>query len=466
MIELAPGAIAEAIGARYHGPGGLPGAHRAVIDSREAGDGDLFFGLAGERVDGGSFAPAVLAAGAWGVVVGTDHFASAAAAAGGEQHVFGAEDPLIALGVLANRWRHALGAKVIGVTGSTGKTSTKDILAALLGKSLTVVATPANYNTEIGMPLTILSAPHGTDVLVLEMAMRGKGQIAELARIADPDVGCIVNVGPVHLEQLGTIEAVAAAKAELWVEMRAGATAVLPFGEPLLHPHLRSDLVNISFGAGGSVRLLNDDSALQGNPAEPALRIATPDGDVQLTASFSEEYLLRNLLAAVASAQAIGASVDGELKVQFSALRGEVLEVLGGVTLINDCYNANPVSMRAALDNLAHAEGRKIAVLGGMGELGSESERYHHEVANHASNVGVDLLIAVGELGGAYGDRYVGSIEHVHNGSAAAHVVRQVASPGDTVLVKGSRSVGLEVVADVLLNASHPLGSARPGAER
>jgi UDP-N-acetylmuramoyl-tripeptide--D-alanyl-D-alanine ligase len=464
MIELAPSEIVKSIGALHQGGGDEPGAKRAIIDSREAGSGDLFFGLIGENADGGTYAPQVLAAGAWGVVVGDDHFNVAAAAASEGQHVFSVADPLAALGALANRWRHELGAKVIGVTGSTGKTSTKDILAALIGKSGTVVATPANHNTEIGMPLTILSASRGTDVLVLEMAMRGAGQIALLTRIAEPDVGCIVNVGPVHLEQLGTVEAVAQAKAELWAEMHAGGTAVMPADEPLLTPHVRSDLTNISFGAGGNVRLLDDDSALQDNPDNPALSISTPQGDVRLTPSFNEEYLLRNLLAAVAAAQAIGVPVDGDLQVQFSALRGEVLEVLGGVTLINDCYNANPVSMRAALDNLAQAGGRTIAVLGGMGELGKESDRYHHEVAQHASHAGVDLLISVGELGGAYGDEYVGSIEHVVSPHAAAHVVRQVARPGDTVLVKGSRSVGLEAVAEVLLNASHPLGSARSEA--
>jgi UDP-N-acetylmuramoyl-tripeptide--D-alanyl-D-alanine ligase len=473
MINLSAKEISAAIGGDHNGTDAGNAisavAKRVVIDSREAEAGDLFFGLTGENADGGDFAIRVLAEEAWGVVVGHAHFDAAAAAALPGQHVFGVDDPVAALGALGNRWRHELGAKVIGVTGSTGKTSTKDILAALLAKSLTVVATPANYNTEIGLPLTILGAPAGTDVLVLEMAMRGRGQIAELARIADPDVGCIVNVGPVHLEQLGSIEAIAATKAELWAEMRPGGVAILPADEPLLEPHARFDLTNVSFGPGGAVRLLNDDSALQGNTDEnlddPALRISTPDGEVRLTPSFSEEYLLRNLLAAVASAQAIGAPVEGELKVLFSALRGELLEVLGGVTLINDCYNANPVSMRAALDNLARASGRTIAVLGGMGELGADSVRYHHEVARHAQNAGVDLLISVGVLGGAYGDEYVGSIEHVHNPHAAAHVVRQVAEPGDTVLVKGSRSVGLEAVAEVLLNASHPLGSARPGAE-
>lgn len=453
MIELDAGRIAEAIGAAAPGQGSPSHPARAVIDSREAGPGDLFFGLKGEIVDGGDFAPQVLATGAWGVVVGTTSVDAALEAANDDQYVFVVDSPTEALGALAREWRRELGAKVIGVTGSTGKTSTKDILAALLGKERNVVATPANYNTEIGMPLTILSAARGTDVLVLEMAMRGAGQIAELASIAEPDVGCIVNVGPVHLEMLGTVEAVAAAKAELIAGLTSDAAAVLPADEPLLDRHRRDDIRTVTFGTGGDVRILDEDpSGSQPHTIDARIEvmIATPAGEVQLRPSFSEHYLLRNLLAAVACAQLVGVEVEGELDVKFSALRGELLEVLGGVTLINDCYNANPVSMRAALENLARADGRRIAVLGGMAELGVDSDRFHHEVARHAASAGVDLLIGVGDLAGAYGDGYVGSIEHVASPQAAAYVVRQTAKPGDTVLVKGSRSVGLEKVAEVL----------------
>lgn len=453
MIDLAPSRIAQAIGATTPEVDDDSRPVRAVIDSRDAGAGDLFFGLPGESVDGGSFAPQVLAAGAWGVVVSDAWAHAAEQAASADQYVFTVESPTLALGAIAREWRRELGAKVIGVTGSTGKTSTKDILAALLGRERNVVATPANYNTEIGMPLTILSALRGTEVLVLEMAMRGSGQIAELAAIAEPDVGCIVNVGPVHLELLGTVEAVAAAKAELIAGLGPQASAVMPADEPLLDRHRRDDIRTVTFGTGGDVRLLDEDSvgsAPHTIDARFEVTLATPSGEVHVRPSFSEHYLLRNLLAAVACAQLVGAEVDGELDVKFSALRGELLEVLGGVTLINDCYNANPVSMRAALDNLSRADGRRIAVLGGMAELGVDSDRFHHEIAGHAASTGVDLLVAVGELAGAYGDDYVGSIEHVATPHAAAYVVRQVAKPGDTVLVKGSRSVGLEKVAEVL----------------
>src|SRR3954471_5425853 len=202
--------VAAAAGARLVEPGTrTSGPARAVIDSRHAGPGDLFVGLPGERVDGGRFAAGVLAAGAWGVLVG-EAFAGIDDATGA---VLVAADPLLALQRLATAWRRELGAagcQVIGITGSTGKTSTKDLTAAMVDQQRRVVATPLNLNTEIGLPLTVVGAPSGTEVLVLEMAMRGAGQIAELARIAEPDVGVIVNIGPVHLELLGTIEAISA----------------------------------------------------------------------------------------------------------------------------------------------------------------------------------------------------------------------------------------------------------------
>lgn len=456
MISLTAQEIADAIGAiRVSAPPGEAhsGPARAVVDSREAGAGDIFFGLAGEHHDGGAFASEVIERGAWGVVVSEAHFENAAARSrDGEACVLAVEDPVAALGLLANRWRHDLGALVIGVTGSTGKTSTKDILAALIGRSRTVAATPANHNTEIGLPLTVLAAPRGTEVLVLEMAMRGSGQIDQLARIAEPDVGCVLNVGPVHLEQLGSVENVAAAKAELVAALGEQATAVLPVDEPLLAPHIRDDLATVTFGPGGDVRISGED-------ANGALRIATPSGEVSLRPSFNEPHLTLNLLAAVACAQAIGVPVEGDLDVSFSALRGEIREVLGGVTLIDDCYNANPVSMRAALESLARRGGRRIAVLGGMAELGSQSEDFHKQTARHAAEVGVDMLISVGELAESYGGAFTGESRHAEDPEAAAHLVEEIANPGDTVLIKGSRSVGLERVGEVLIDISRSPGA-------
>jgi UDP-N-acetylmuramoyl-tripeptide--D-alanyl-D-alanine ligase len=216
LAEVARAQLLSA-GDAVGGPGGLgatrgaAGPTRAMVDSRQVQPGDLFVGLAGEREDGGAYAAQALAAGAWGVLVAPTHAESLASAEHGV--VLAHPDPLAGLQALASAWRLALGARVVAITGSTGKTSTKDILAALLSSHMRTVASPQNLNTEIGLPLAILAAPPGTEALVLELAMRGSGQIAELTAIAQPDVGVIVNVGPVHLELLGSIEAVAAAKA-------------------------------------------------------------------------------------------------------------------------------------------------------------------------------------------------------------------------------------------------------------
>jgi UDP-N-acetylmuramoyl-tripeptide--D-alanyl-D-alanine ligase len=238
------------------GPDADAGPERVVIDSREAGPGDLFVGLPGATEDGGRFADQALRAGAWGVLTTAAH---ADASLGQRGVVLAADDPLRALQRLARAWRRELGAGVIGVTGSTGKTSTKDLLYAVLAPHRRTIASRGNFNTEIGLPLEILGAPAGTEVLVLEMAMRGAGQIAELVWVAEPDVGVIVSIGPVHLELLGTIEAIAAAKAELIAGLTPGATAVVPAGETLLEPHLRDDLEVVTFGEGGDVKLLAAD---------------------------------------------------------------------------------------------------------------------------------------------------------------------------------------------------------------
>ena len=379
-----------------------------MIDSREVEPGDLFVGLPGAGAHGGEFAVAALDAGAWGVVVDRERSAAAVAAAAdsvGHSACSGAavisvEDPLAALHAVARAWRRELGAKVFAVTGSTGKTSTKDILAALLGPRLVTHASRENWNTEIGLPLTILEAPRGTEALVLEMAMRGEGQIAELVAVAEPDVGVIVNVGPVHLELLGTVERVAAAKAELIRDLRPGAACVVPASEPLLDQHLRDELDTWTFGPGGEVRLLAFDAGRAEIEAREEL--------VRLDLGYSEPHNLLNTLAAVAAARALDVPVGGSVSVRFSSLRGEVVELPGGVTVVNDCYNANPMSMRAALDHLAESDAaRRVAVLGVMAELGDGSEGYHREIGSHAAALGIDVLVPVGEgaLGYARGVR-------------------------------------------------------------
>jgi UDP-N-acetylmuramoyl-tripeptide--D-alanyl-D-alanine ligase len=425
--EWSPEQVAQAAGGRLVAPAPRPdGPERATIDSRAAGAGDLFVGLVGERADGGRFAPQALAAGAWGVLVAPEHAEAARCAVPGA--LIAADDPLAALQRLATAWRRALSCQVVGITGSVGKTSTKDILAAMLRQQRRTVANRENFNTEIGLPLTVLEAPADTEALVLEMGMRGPGQIAELTAIADPDVAVITTVAPVHLELMGSIEAIAAAKAELVAGLRQGATAVIPAGETLLDPHRRDDVTTITFGPGGDVAEL-------------------PEG---LELPFTSAHMRRNALAALAAAGALGVDPTGRLDVELSSYRGQRIELPNGIVVVNDCYNANPMSMRAALDDLAaSANGRRVAVLGDMLELGPDEARFHAEIGVYAREVGVDLLVAVGPRAAHMADGY-GEVVAMSDAQAAAQAVPALLEPGDTVLLKASRGVGLEVVARAL----------------
>jgi UDP-N-acetylmuramoyl-tripeptide--D-alanyl-D-alanine ligase len=458
--------VAAAAGARLLAEGSAAprqgGPLGAAIDSRAVAPGDLFIGLRGEHIDGGSHALQALQAGAWGALVSAEH-ADALLASATDGVVLAHADPLAGLQALAGAWRAELverGARVVAITGSTGKTSTKDILAALLRGRLRTAATPANLNTEIGLPLAILAAPGDTECLVLEMAMRGPGQIAELTAIAAPGVGVIVNIGPAHLGLLGSLEAIAAAKAELIAGMAAGCSVVVPAGEPLLAGHLRADLQTITFGDGGEVSIAE-------RLPDGRVRISAGQATIELWPSFRAEHNLSNLLAAVAAAGALGVTVEGRLEVDFSARRGQRLELPGGVLVIDDCYNANPMSMRAAIDDLAEtAPARRVAVLGDMLELGPAAAELHREVGAHAAERDVALLLAVGPLAAEMQATFAGEIHTFDDAAAAAGVVRGLIAAGDTVLVKGSRGVGLERVVSALTASQAGAGSVRPEAAR
>jgi UDP-N-acetylmuramoyl-tripeptide--D-alanyl-D-alanine ligase len=402
-----PERVAEAAGARLERSAGGDGPRRAVIDSREAAEGDLFVGLRGENVDGGAFAERALEGGAWGVLVAPEH-------APGHGTVLTAEDPLAALQRLATAWRRALGADVIGITGSTGKTSTKDLLAGMLRPYRRTVATPQNFNTEIGLPLTILGAPADTEVLVVEMAMRGAGQIAELARIAEPDVGVITNVGPVHLELLGSLEAIRETKLELVRNLRPGGVAIVP-----------RDLVEHVPGAR--------------TPPDDLGGLEIRAGGIE-----SSAHMRANAATALAAARAIGVEPQGFVEVELSARRGQRVELPNGAVVVDDCYNANPMSMRAALDELSRAPGRKVAVLGDMLELGPDERRFHEEIGDYARER-ADVLVTVGPRAAAMRGDHAAP-----DAAAAAPLVAGLVRPGDTILVKASRGVGLEAVAEAL----------------
>jgi UDP-N-acetylmuramoyl-tripeptide--D-alanyl-D-alanine ligase len=491
LIDFTPEQIAEVCGARLLAGDPSPASaddmpQRAVVDSREVRRGDLFVGLPGEQVDGGTFAAQAAAAGAWGVLTSPEHAKFAVISSDAAVRVFAVDDPLLALGLFA-RARvdrlHAAGCMVLAITGSTGKTSTKDILLALLEPHFrgTVHGSPRNYNTDIGLPLAVLGAPDGTRALVLEMAMRGPGQIKQLCEIAQPQIGVITNIGPVHLELLGTVEDVAEAKAELIAALPPDGVCVVPAFAEALRPHLRREVRTITFGSwsSGESGSASDVERVAQAAADIRVLAATPaevDGQRGLRAeiaigadhavfefNFRQAHNLVNSLAAIGAGRAAGVPVqslvEGARQVQFSELRGEEVELPSGAVVVNDCYNANPISMRAALDYLADLAAerqapRAVAVLGEMAELGSGGPEFHREMGAHAATTGVKVLVAVGELGDDYVQGYgdAGDVHRAADASEAAVLVRDLIEPGDAVLVKGSRSVGLESVATSLMD--------------
>lgn len=450
MIPLTLAEVAAACGGALTAaePGCRVG--RVSTDSRRLQAGDLFVGLRGESHDGDAYAADALAAGAVAAVVRAESAAALPPAA----PLIVVDDGLRALHQLATEVRRLSGAKVVAITGSAGKTSTKDILAALLRPLAATVATAANLNNEVGVPLTLLEIESQTDVVVVEMAMRGAGQIRELARTAQPDIGVITNVAPVHLELLGTIDDVAAAKAELIDELGAG-TAVVPVDEPLLERHLSRHRGRvITFGASDAdVHLVTADTSDDGT----SVLLDAFGHRARLTFNFSGGHYLRDAQAAVAAFVELGfrpdEAAEGAARVAFSDLRGALSPLPGGGLLLNDAYNANPPAMTAALDHLAEVGGDRplVAVLGDMYELGPGAAAYHRAVGIHCAEAGV-RVIAVGELArdylsGAAGERWFATVDE------CLAALPELIPPGSAVLVKASRRLRLERVAAALLPA-------------
>jgi UDP-N-acetylmuramoyl-tripeptide--D-alanyl-D-alanine ligase len=371
------------------------------VDSRRIRPGDLFVAVAG----GAAYVDDARVRGAAATLVPDDAFA--------------------ALGAIGRAARDRTTARVVAVTGSVGKTSTKDILAALVRQRATVVAAEDGYNNEVGLPLTLCRVEVDTEVVVTEMGMRGPGQIRALAEIARPHVGVITSIAPVHLELLGSLENIARAKAELLEVVEVG---VIPANATVLEPFVPAGLDVRRFG-------------------EPEVEIrngrAVVDG---VEFSFAARHQAANAAVALAALDALGyPRPDAPVEVEFSRWRSEERELPGGGLLINDAWNANPVAMRAALAYLQErADGRRtVAVLGEMAELGPEAPRYHEEIGREAGTV--SLVIGVGELARAYEPDAWAS-----TAAEAVALTRELVRPGDVVLVKGSRSVGLEIVAEAL----------------
>jgi UDP-N-acetylmuramoyl-tripeptide--D-alanyl-D-alanine ligase len=384
------------------------------VDSRRVEEGDLFFAVGG----GEDFTRHAFARGAAATLIPEDAFSG--------------------LSALGGAVRSRSSARVVAITGSTGKTSTKDILAAMCRPHAKTVAAEGGHNNEIGLPLTLTRIDEDTEAVVCEMGMRGLGQIAELCAIARPDIGVITSVGPVHLELLGTVEKVAEAKAEVVAALPEGGTAIVP-DEPLLEPFLDRDDIEIQrFGPENVESFERVDGSSR-------VVFALESERLELEFPFTARHQAQNAVAALLAVQALGLPLPtGRVDVELSRWRGEESPLPGGGLLINDSYNANPASMRAALEHLAEHEGRKVAVLGDMAELGPTAPEYHREVGELVRSLGIDEVLSVGELARDYGG------EHAADAAEATEKVTELVRPGDVVLVKGSRAVGLEVVAEAL----------------
>ncbi|MCY4424481.1 MAG: UDP-N-acetylmuramoyl-tripeptide--D-alanyl-D-alanine ligase [Acidimicrobiaceae bacterium] len=439
--------IAAVTGGRMHGDGATEVAG-VTQDSRDVRPGMLFVPLLAER-DGHDFIGDAVAAGASACL-------TARGVAGADVDAVEVDDTQAALTALASEARRRLRAvPVVGVTGSVGKTTTKDLLAAVLARDRRVWASTRSFNNEIGVPITLLCAPEGSEAVVVEMGSRGSGHIAGLCAVARPTMGVVTTVGLSHTSELGSLAAVVLAKQEL-VEALPGAAdggvAFLNAGVPEVAAMASSTPARVvTFGHGGDVAAaqLTLDEDLT-----PRFVLSSPAGSCEVVLGARGLHSVDNALAAAAVGLELGVSLEdvaaGLAQPALSPLRMEVVRAAGGARLLNDCYNANPLSMRAALHALAAMPAeRRIAVLGTMAELGDFEAAEHAAIASLAAELGV-LVVAVDAPGYSFHDAAVTDVEGVDGALAALHHFGGLAAD-DAVLVKGSRVVGLERLVERLV---------------
>ena len=438
-----------------------------AIDSREVQPGAVFVAFVGEHVDGHAFVLEALRAGARAIVVTRDDEATRHAieqSRRGEVALVSVEDATVAIERLGAWHRTRLLCPVIGITGSTGKTTTKDFLRSVLATRMKTVATSGNRNNELGVPLTVMDAGADTEALIVEMAMRGPGQIAQLCTIARPTAGLVTNVGISHVEALGTEEAIASAKGELagaipdtgrvflngddaWSDaLAAGAAAAVTF-----------------YGLGPTADVRADDVTVSEDGA-PAFRLIAEQGEAEVRLPIPGRHNVYNALAAAAVGLYLELSLEdvvaGLETTSVSKWRMESFESASGINVINDAYNANPTSMRAALSALGDVptQGKRVAVLGDMAELGSLTELAHFQLGEEIPDSAADILVTVGERAKRIADGALaagmdsGAVRPCVAASEASEVLDDLLEPGDTVLIKASRVMGLETVVEGIMD--------------
>jgi UDP-N-acetylmuramoyl-tripeptide--D-alanyl-D-alanine ligase len=426
--------VAGAIGGVVEGP--AVEVHGVSADSRSLRPGQLFVPL-NDRRDGHQFIGDAVAAGAPAYLTAGPVVARATAVV--------VADTGAALSAIGRSARARIGELVVGVTGSVGKTTVKDLLASVLATTYVTASSVRSYNNEIGVPLTLANAPDGTEAAVVELGARGIGHIRSLCAIARPTIGVVTRVGSAHTEFFGDLDAVARAKGELVEALPATGTAILNADDPrVLAMASRAPGAVVLFGLGAGSEVTARDVVMD-HLARPAFRLVTPAGDVGVRMGLSGSHQVANALAAAGAASAagvpLGAIAEGLGSAAPAPWRMNVLSTASGAIVVNDAYNANPSSMHAALEAVMAIEGRRrVAVLGRMAELGASSHDDHLTVAAEASALGIEVVAYRTD---EYGMTPVGSPEEL-----ARRLLPL--GPGDVVLVKGSRDAGLEALADLL----------------
>lgn len=424
-------------------------------DSRKVVEGDLFVALKGENFDGHDFIEEAFENGAVAAMVSTPI----------EELSLLVDDTLVGLGKLAKYHRHNLGAKVVGITGSSGKTSTKDLLAATLSQFGETIAPAGSFNNEIGLPNTILSASNSTKYLVLEMGMRGLGHIDYLCEISAPDVAAVLNVGSAHMELLGSREAIATAKGEILARLTSSGTAVLLGDDPIVATlEVANSAHRISFGQSEHADLRIVDLQLDGL-AQPSFKVHFKEQTAEIKLKLVGEHQAFNAAAVIAICLGLGLDFDAICQAVNNAKpnskwRMEVVDLPNGVTLINDAYNANPESMRAGLKALKAMAGdrRTFAILGEMRELGEEADVAHDEIGRLCVRLDISRLIAVGkgakliQMGASLEGSWDNESAYVETKEEAIDILKSELKSGDVVYLKASRAIGLESVAEAITN--------------
>ena len=444
------------------------------IDTRTLVPGQLFFAIRGPRFDGHDFVAQALDRGAAGAVVNRGFREKADPKLA--PALLAVQDPTEALQQLAREVRRKWGRRLVAVTGSAGKTTTKEIIASLLARRYAVLKSPGNMNNYYGLPLALLALEPSHEVAVLELAMSAPGEIALLAQIAGPQVGVVTNVAPVHLQFFDSVDSIAKAKSELIENLCPPATAVLNYDDERVRGFARQltggRVVTYGFEEGAQFRASGLHSDAEGGSR---FRVKSPDFDYEFHFPLPGRHNVLNALAAIATASLF--DVPPEVMAPGLAdpptlhQRSEILTLPGEITILNDCYNSNPLAMEQMVETLAAWPGarRQIVVAGEMLELGPLSPEWHRNVGRKCAECGVDWLLAVqGDArffleGAIEGGLPQERVEFFQTPEEAAGVCRGVLRPGDVVLVKGSRGVHLEKVIELLESSKEPpAGSEGP----